>query len=41
MTPNQLANKWIKEMQAFGLTPDEMLNVIALAKQKYLKLKNK
>lgn len=40
MTPEQLADKWIKEMQAYGFTPDEMLNVIALAKLKYLKLKD-
>jgi hypothetical protein len=40
MTPEQLADKWLTEMQEFGLTPDEMLSAIALAKKKYLKLKN-
>jgi hypothetical protein len=40
MKPEQLANKWIQEMQECGLTSNAMLHVIKLAKNNYLKLKN-
>jgi len=33
LTPEQLADKWIKEMIEMGLTPDEMLMVIRKARQ--------
>ena len=35
MTPEELSDKWIKEMQEKGMTPDEMLSVIKKAKMKY------
>ena len=35
----QVANKIITEMQSAGLTPDQMLKVIAMARQKYNQLK--
>lgn len=41
MTPHQLADKWIKMLKDYGYTYDEMLEVFALAKQKYNALKNK
>ena len=34
-TPKQLADKIIKEMQDYGLTPEQMINVIQLAKIRY------
>ena len=37
----KLADKIIKEMQEAGLTPDEMLEVIRIAKIKFSKLKQK
>lgn len=40
-TDKQIANKIIAEMQEFGLTSDEMLNVIQLAREKFKKLKSK
>lgn len=33
-----LADKWIEEMQEWGLTPEQMLEVIQLAKEKYKNL---
>ena len=36
---NKLADKIIKEMQEAGLTHDQMLNVIKLAREKYELLK--
>ena len=36
---NKIAGKIIKEMQQAGLTPDEMLQVIKLAKEKYKKMR--
>lgn len=38
-TEETLADKWIKEMQEWGLAPDQMLEVIQLAKEKYKLLK--
>ena len=35
----QIANKIIKELQEYGFTPDEMLEVIRLAREKYNELK--
>lgn len=40
-TPEQLADKWIRELQAEGLSPKQMLEVFALAKEKYEYLKSK
>ena len=37
----KLADKIIKEMQEAGLTPDDMLEVIRIAKIKFSKLKQK
>jgi len=39
MNENQLADQMVKDMQEAGLSPDDMLRVIALAKDKYEKLK--
>ncbi len=36
-----LADKWIEEMQEYGLTPDQMLDVIQLARIKHNQLLNK
>lgn len=38
-TPEQLADEIIKELTEAGLTPDQMLEVIALARIKYENLK--
>lgn len=38
-TEQQIADEIIQEMQEAGLTPDEMLNVISLAKIRYLEMK--
>ena len=35
----KLADKFIKEMKEQGLTPDQMINVINLARQRFLILK--
>jgi len=35
MTSDQLANKIIKEMQDAGLSPDQMLDVIQMARKKF------
>ena len=37
---HQFADNFIKEMKEKGLTPDEMLKVLAMARKKF-KLKNK
>ena len=34
-----LAEKWIEEMKEWSLTPDQMLEVIESAKEKYQRLK--
>ena len=34
-----LAARWIKEMQAAGMTPDEMIKVIGLAREKFQAMK--
>lgn len=39
MNANKLADKWIAEMQEAGLTPDQMTDVIQLARKKFYKLK--
>lgn len=39
MVEETLADKWIEEMQEYGLTPEQMLDVIHLAKEKYKRLK--
>ena len=31
----KLADKWIKEMQEAGLTPEQILEVIRLAREKF------
>ena len=31
----QLADKWITELEAAGLTPDQMLRVFKMAREKY------
>ena len=41
LTPEELANKIVKELKEAGLSPYQMLQVIQLAKQKYLRLKAK
>jgi exopolyphosphatase/pppGpp-phosphohydrolase len=38
-TEQQIADEIIQEMQEAGLTPDERLNVISLAKIRYLEIK--
>jgi len=35
MTTEQLADKMIKELQEAGLTPDKMLKVFKISKEKY------
>ena len=35
LTPEELADKWIKEMQEMGFTPDEMLKCIQRAREIY------
>lgn len=40
MTPEQLANKWINELKAAGLSYEDMQRVFALARKK-LELINK
>ena len=35
----QLADKWIKELQEIGCTPDEMLYIFREARKKYEQLK--
>lgn len=37
----QMVDGWIKEMQEAGLSPDDMLSVIAAAKQKFQELKKR
>ena len=39
-TDQEVADEMIKIMQEFGLTPDDMIRVIRLAKQKFLLIKN-
>lgn len=39
MKEQELADQMVKEMQEAGLSPDDVLRVIALAKDKYEKLK--
>ena len=34
-TPEKLANKWIREMQKANFTPDQMLECLKLAREKY------
>jgi hypothetical protein len=38
-TPEKLANKWINEMIEFGLEPEQMLEVLKLAREKLKFLK--
>jgi hypothetical protein len=38
-TPEKLANKWINEMIEFGLEPEQMLQVLELAREKLKFLK--
>jgi hypothetical protein len=40
ITAEQLADKIIKEMTKEGFTPEQMLEIIRLAKEKYLQLQN-
>ena len=35
MTNEQLADKWIKELKEAGFTPDQMLEVFRIAREKY------
>ena len=39
ITPEELANKWINEMIEFGLEPEQMLQVLELAREKLKFLK--
>lgn len=41
MSTQELANKMVSEMQDAGLTPDEMQEVIARAREIYNQLKTK
>ena len=41
MNNKKLADKIIKELQDAGLTPDQMLEVIHLVREKYLYLRKK
>ena len=41
MTDNQLAEQIIKEMQEAGLSTEQMLKVLKLAREKYINLKLK
>lgn len=41
MSPEKLADKMIKEMQDAGLSPDQMLKVIHMAREKFKQMKNK
>ena len=34
-TPEKLANKWIREMQKANFTPDQMLECLKVAREKY------
>lgn len=34
-TPEKLANKWIRQMQKANFTPDQMLECLKLAREKY------
>lgn len=36
---NRLANEMIKELQDAGCTPEQMLKIIKLAKEKYVEMK--
>ena len=36
----QIVNKWIKEMQELGFTPDDMLRTIKLARKIYNEMKH-
>lgn len=38
---HEIAAKWIKEMQGMGFTPDQMLKVIRMAREKYKAMKAK
>lgn len=40
MNASKIVDKWISEMQEAGLTPNEMANVIQLARQKFVKIQN-
>lgn len=34
-TPEKLADKWIRQMQKANFTPDQMLECLKLAREKY------